>query len=241
MSNESIIQVPPNVDEPIVLQRFLLRLVEELDILLGKRASATNDEYVAQRDLIAIGVELTDAIALAKEQLDAATLLLEEAADNARTDLDEELENIQNEQVQQNTRLDALDNFAWLRAFTMGFQGRSTNGAVTFNIEYNIASGSRTAVGVYEFELTSIVNSGVNILDYTQQITSFSIADSAVSEDYSVQFEMISAALGTFRIKVFAVEQGAGNKLQYTAQDPLNTDNVNVFGMFTPPGLAVPS
>mgnify|MGYP003632700955 CR=1 FL=1 len=240
MSNESIIQVPPNVGEPIVLQRFLLRLVEELDILLGKRASSTNDEYVTQQELIAIGSKLTIAIALAQEELYAATLIIEEAADNASTDADTEIANIKVEQVQQNTRLDVLDNLSWFRAFTMGFQGRSTNGAVTFNIAYNLASGSRTAVGVYEFALTTVASNGVDVLAYTQHMTSFTIADSAVSQDYSIQFELISVPAGTFKVSVFAVEQGVGNRLVYTAHDPLATDNVNVFGMFTPPGLAVP-
>tara|TARA_R110002153_G_scaffold195163_5_gene348571 strand:- start:4358 stop:5083 length:726 start_codon:yes stop_codon:yes gene_type:complete len=241
MSNESIIQVPPNVGEPIVLQRFLLRLVEELDILLGKRASSTNDEYVSQQELISIGKDLTTAIAIAQEQLELAVIVIEEAAINASTDVDSKINDLQVKQLQQSSQIDSLDNFAWLRAFTMGFQGRNTNGAVTFNIMYNMASGTRVSVGVYEFELTTKVNSSVDILAYTQHITSFSIADSAVSQDYAVQFEVLSAPSGTFRVRVFAVEQDAGAKLKYTAHDPLATDNVNVFGMFTPPGLAVPT
>tara|TARA_R110000851_G_C13101812_1_gene568631 strand:+ start:8833 stop:9537 length:705 start_codon:yes stop_codon:yes gene_type:complete len=234
MSNESIIQVPPNVGEPIVLQRFLLRLVVELDILLGKRASSTNDAYVTQQDLISIGKELTSAIELAQKQLDEAVLLLEDTTD---TNVDD----IKDEQVTQNARLDGLDNFAWLRAFTIGFQGRSTNGVVITNTDYNIESGLRTAVGVYEFELTKVSSTGVDILDHTQYIPSFSIASSATSQSYYVHFEVIDASLGTFRVKTYAVVQGAGNALAHAAYDPLSTDNVNVIGMFTPLGSAVPS
>ena len=241
MSNESIIQVPPNVGEPIVLQRFLLRLVEELDILLGKRAGATNDQYVAQQQLLETAVTLTTAVTDAQEQLNAATDLLNQAIDNARLNLEAEVDDIQAEQLVQNADIDALENFSWLRAFTLGFQGRATNGAVTFNVDYNVASGTRTAVGVYEFELTNVIVDGDNILAYTQQVTSYTIADSVTSEDYTVKFAPIDLGLGTFSVSVFAIEQGAGNKLVFTPYDPLSTDNVNVLGMFTPPGVTVPT
>lgn len=37
MANQTLVQVPPNVGEVEVLKRFLRRLVEELDIVLGNR------------------------------------------------------------------------------------------------------------------------------------------------------------------------------------------------------------
>jgi len=46
--NESLVAIPPDVAEPEVLRRFLLRLVEELDSVLGFRG---NDSLVRQSDL----------------------------------------------------------------------------------------------------------------------------------------------------------------------------------------------
>jgi len=39
MANESLIQIPPNVAEPIVLQRVLLRVVEQIDLITGARGA----------------------------------------------------------------------------------------------------------------------------------------------------------------------------------------------------------
>jgi len=49
MPNQTIASVPPNVEEPIVLKRFLLRLIEELDIVLGYRGDSS---YVSQSQLV---------------------------------------------------------------------------------------------------------------------------------------------------------------------------------------------
>lgn len=48
MINESLLQVPASVEDPAVLKRFLDRLVERLDIVLGYRG---NDPYAATSDL----------------------------------------------------------------------------------------------------------------------------------------------------------------------------------------------
>ncbi len=46
--NETIIQVPAELGEPIQLRKFLLKLVENLDIILGFRGQ---DPYVTSKDL----------------------------------------------------------------------------------------------------------------------------------------------------------------------------------------------
>lgn len=50
MPNETIAAVPANVTEPVVLKRFLDRLIEKLDIVIGYRG---DDGYVTSSDLAA--------------------------------------------------------------------------------------------------------------------------------------------------------------------------------------------
>ena len=59
MSNESIAAIPPDVTQPEVLRRFLLRLVEELDLVLGFRG---NDALVRQSELTAAGTATIDTL-----------------------------------------------------------------------------------------------------------------------------------------------------------------------------------
>jgi len=241
MSNESIIQVPPNVEEPIVLQRFLLRLVEELDIVLGKRAARTNDQYVAQKELVNSADALTVAIADAQERLDAAAELLEQTVEDNREDLEAEIEELKVVNTAQTALLELINNFAWYRPFTIAFPGRSTDGAVTPSLNYNVASVTRNGVGVYDVVLTDAQDSnGNDLLDNTQHMISYDIADSTASQHYTVKYSLTSAALGTFTLSVFSVEQGAGAKLVYAPYDPLSTDSVNAIGMYTPSSAVLP-
>ena len=79
MTNQSLIAVPPNVTEPVVLQRFILRLVEELDILLGFRGTQEAD---VATDL----TELRDRVVVLEQvvvQLLARVSALESAVDFA--------------------------------------------------------------------------------------------------------------------------------------------------------------
>lgn len=69
MINESLFQVPASVEDPDVLKRFLDRLVERLDIVLGYRG---DNPYAATSDLTtAVGV-------LTQEAEQIATKLVEE-------------------------------------------------------------------------------------------------------------------------------------------------------------------
>ena len=44
MANQSIIAIPPNIgqDDAVILKRFLLKLVEELDIVIGFRGDSSS-------------------------------------------------------------------------------------------------------------------------------------------------------------------------------------------------------
>src|SRR6188768_961348 len=46
--NETLIQVPSTLEEPLALRKFLLQLVEKLDIILGYRGQ---DPYLKNTDL----------------------------------------------------------------------------------------------------------------------------------------------------------------------------------------------
>lgn len=69
MINESLFQVPASVEDPDVLKRFLDRLVERLDIVLGYRG---DNPYAATTDLT------TAVDALTQEAEQTATKLVEE-------------------------------------------------------------------------------------------------------------------------------------------------------------------
>ena len=69
MINESLFQVPASVEDPDVLKRFLDRLVERLDIVLGYRG---DNPYAATSDLT------TAVDVLTQEAGQIATKLVEE-------------------------------------------------------------------------------------------------------------------------------------------------------------------
>jgi len=50
MANQSIISLPPDIEDPVVLKRFLARLVEQLDIVFGNKAGPQR-QYVDQDQL----------------------------------------------------------------------------------------------------------------------------------------------------------------------------------------------
>lgn len=240
MSNESLVQVPPNVADPLVLQRFLLRLVERLDIVLGNRGTGTEEQYVAQKELLSLTTSLTEQLTEASDALSIATEALEEALSDASETLVASIEELEALTSQHTAQLNVLNNFSWFRPYAMAFEGRSTNGPVTFSLNYNIASGSRVGVGEYEFTLDTITYDSEDLLDTTQAVTSHLIADSVTSEAYYVSVDIIDASLGTFSVSISAVAQGAGSKLAYTPYDPLSTDLVNVVGFYTPSGATPP-
>lgn len=102
--NESIIALPPNVEEPQVLKRFLQNLIVELDEVLGFRGS---DASVRQSDLksvaqgtVATFTDLAEALAELTSRVDA----LAEIQTVAEDDLDLELSSVK-------SRLDDLETW----------------------------------------------------------------------------------------------------------------------------------
>ena len=120
MPNQSSIAIPPNVDEPVVLRRFLQRLVEQLDVIQGNRAGETA-KYVSQQELVELTQNLLTEISIAKESLD---FLLSTLEDLSRTEaselgarisvLEEAVATLQTESNNLNLRVTAIENAGYI-------------------------------------------------------------------------------------------------------------------------------
>jgi len=108
MANESLISVPPDLEDPIVLRRFLARLVEQLDIVLGNRAGPTK-QYTDQEELAEVSKELTNALALAVTELETALALVNELTEEEASALTNRVAAVEEKNSQQDTRLDDIE------------------------------------------------------------------------------------------------------------------------------------
>ncbi len=123
MINESLLQVPATVEDPDVLKRFLDRLVERLDIVLGYRGdnpyAATSDLDTAVSALTAEAEQLAEQLGAETESLNQQLLILVEQLEEqlkqlvdllARVEtLETEVSDILLELVSIDSRLDALE------------------------------------------------------------------------------------------------------------------------------------
>ena len=105
MANESLISVPPDLEDPIVLRRFLARLVEQLDIVLGNRAGPTK-QYADQKELAEVSKELTNALALAVTELETALELVNKLTEEEASALTNRVANVEDKNSEQDTTLD---------------------------------------------------------------------------------------------------------------------------------------
>lgn len=68
MANESIISIPPDLDDVVVLRRVLGKIVESLDIVVGTRANA-DKQYATQKSFNAAVAALKKATAEVAESV----------------------------------------------------------------------------------------------------------------------------------------------------------------------------
>ena len=127
MPNESLISVPPNVNDPVVLRRFLLRLVEQLDIVIGNRTGKEN-KYVKQQSLIDEASKLEEDIKKAQGELNKSLELASQLNDRVLKAIEAEIGeiNVKDEEQDsaiaaiqvvdndQDLRLDALENAGYI-------------------------------------------------------------------------------------------------------------------------------
>ena len=108
MANQSLVSVPPNVEEPVVLQRFLSRLVEQLDVVLGNR-SGPNDQYVSQQELVNSAEELARLLQTAQDSLEQALLRLDDVDELIVEELTKRILAVEEKNTEQDGRLDGMD------------------------------------------------------------------------------------------------------------------------------------
>lgn len=215
MTNESLISIPADLSEPSELRNFLVHLVEELDVVLGNRGDSKSlPEQVAQ---------LVETLAEQSEQIEELQTTDKELSEAVEESFDRILE------------------IAWLKAFALSFTGRNTNGLVTMSQDYNIATGNRVAIGIYEFTLIQTSFSGSNILDNITGATSHTFTPNVTTELFAVDIQTAGLASDTFRILIYEVVQGAGNKLDILPYDPVTVgDLALISGLLNKPGAIPP-
>tara|TARA_R110000851_G_scaffold158030_2_gene300918 strand:+ start:4995 stop:5441 length:447 start_codon:yes stop_codon:yes gene_type:complete len=108
MANQSLVSVPPNVEDAVVLQRFLSHLVEQLDVVLGNR-SGPNDQYASQQDLINSAEVLAELLRTAQDSLEQALLRLDDVDTLIIEELTNRIEAIEEKNIEQDNRLDNID------------------------------------------------------------------------------------------------------------------------------------
>ena len=109
MANQSIISVPPNVEDPTVLRRFLSRLVEQLDVVVGNRAGP-NDQYVSQEELLTQAEELTREIENARDILADLVDQIGDLNSEAVIELTQRITAVEQKNNEQDTELNDLDS-----------------------------------------------------------------------------------------------------------------------------------
>lgn len=244
MSNQSIISVPPNVEEPVVLQRFLSRLVEQLDIVLGNRAGP-NDQYVSQEQLLAQAEELTALLEVAQRSLEQALDRLEDVDELIVEELTKRISAVEQKNVEQDARLDGIDNVldnivpykAVMLSFTVDGLGEPD---ININFNINAGTASRISTGLYEFSVNQLTVDGNDILSNSITTLAWVIAPDVLFELFQVAF-IGTGTPGTFRIQVSALVVGVGNKLEVQPYDLQIGDTVDASALYNVPGSVLPS
>lgn len=110
--NESIAAVPTDISDPITLKRFLDRLVERLDIVLGYRGG---DPYVTSDEQVSTISELQGLLA----QIKTSNTELTSTIEDFKSKLDEikqSLEDLAKLKEYQTTSIRDLNSIAWTTA-----------------------------------------------------------------------------------------------------------------------------
>lgn len=79
MANESLISIPANIDDTIVLRRVLTRIVEQLDTISGSRTGSAN-AYVKQSDLTSRLSDIQTAVTAAEKAAGVVSLSFDEVS-----------------------------------------------------------------------------------------------------------------------------------------------------------------
>lgn len=110
--NESLAAVPSNVSDPTVLKRFLDRLVERLDVVLGYRGG---DPYVSADTQVQTLSELQDLLSQLKTTNEETSKTIEEFKSKVE-EIKQSIEDLNKLKEYQNTSIRDLNSTAWTSA-----------------------------------------------------------------------------------------------------------------------------
>lgn len=236
MANESFIAVPANVEDPVILRRFLLRLVEQVDIAFGNRGGE-DTSYVEQRALIESADSLSAAITLAQNTLDDAIKALEDTLGNDTQEILQQLESLSNDLENLTDRVLLVENSKATKGFMVDFTVDALNTVIT-GTEYNTQNGTRVGAGHYRFDLVRATYNSVNVKDNTVVTVSLQAAVSTNSEAYVVEY-VPTATAGKFDVLVYELVL-SGTKIVRQAYDIQPGDTISLAGIFNAPGSSLP-
>lgn len=242
MTNQSLVAVPPNVENPLVLRRYLSRLVEQLDIVVGNR-SAPASQYVSQQELLVSAAQLTKQLNEAKAILEASVKELNQTgiqfAENVRL-IDLTLVELEARVTALEASVQVLEDVAAIKAVMLTFTVDGP-GEPDISVNFNIdaSSATRISTGLYEFELDKTTFNGTNILDNIVTTLAWAITPDATSELFQVEF-VPTVTPGIFRLQVNEFIVGVGNKLSIQTVDLAVGDLVSVAGLLNIPGTSLP-
>lgn len=236
MANESFVAVPANIEDPVVLRRFLMRLVEQVDIAFGNRGGQ-DTSYVEQRALIESADSLSAAIKLAQSTLDDAIKALEDTLGNDTQDILQQLDSLSNDLDNLTTRVARLEGSGAIKGFIVDFTVDALNAVIT-DTSYNTQNGTRVATGHYRFDLINTTYSTVDVKDNTVVNVNIQAAVSANSEAYVVEY-VPTTTTGKFDIFVYELIINA-SKIERQAYDIQPDDTISLVGIFNEPGSSLP-
>lgn len=244
MANQTLAAVPPDVSDPRVLSRFLSRLLEDLDTVLGNRSNQT---YVSQEDLLAEAESLQVRLTEAATVLDETIVLTEQLL----VDLDDTYESrfaaLEDKNTQQDQAIISVTNYAALKGAMLDFtvnvydDGGTEITEIIHYTTYNINTIASTKVnkGLYEFELAQASFFGFTVLDNSVASVSSNIASSATTNAFHVSLVTSGVPAGKFRIKVQQATIVL-DELVYADYDLVFGDRIQSINMFSAPNAGLP-
>lgn len=234
MANQSFLSVPPNVEDPVVLRRFLSRMLEQLDIATGNRGG--DSLYSEQQALIESAESLSNQLAQAQSRLDQAIQSLSQVLNEDYEDVIGQLNGLNNTLQQAQTDISALEEYTAIKGFVVRFSVDALN-ALVYDTDYNIntSTSSRTAAGVYQFNLSQNTYFGQDVLPNC----SFTVATKIAANAYVVEPEF-TATTGQFELKVYELTISGTNVIERQPYDLQVGDVIHVTGLFNLPGSNLP-
>lgn len=221
MANESIIAVPADISNPLILRRFLDRLVERLDIVIGNRQGSPA-LLEAQQALIDEVNSLTSQLQEAELSLADAIVKANELLEYTADTFNKEIIAIQQDISDLTDRVQVLEDES---AFTTskGYKADIT-GALGVTNSYNHSTVTNSVTGQYDITLTQSTFDSNEVIANSRYIVSTSIP-------VSTTFTRLSAT--QFRISVYDFTSTLVN---------LGASDILFVGlMYNKPGAGLPS